>query len=263
MKISMFQDYFYCGGIEKVILDIKSNINKEYNIDILTMVNKSNENVVSLLDSDCRNFCKRVFLGIKKYKEYYKKNKYDIIHIHCYNAFGLIYAKIASKYCPNVILHAHNSDIDNDFFYIKHVINSLIKILFKSDKYLYIAVSDKCNKFCFNNKRAIIMPNSIDYQKYLSNEDEKIKYRNSFHIKKDEIVIGNIARFEKQKNHKFIIKIFDEILKINNHYKLVLIGTGTLKSLVSTVKYSTTEKRLSSCFLILEVRHKKEEQSWH
>ena len=36
-----------------------------------------------------------------------------------------------------------------------------------------------------------------------------------------------------------------------------------MKSLVSTVKYSTTEKRLSSCFLILEVRHKKEEQSWH
>ena len=51
-------------------------------------------------------------------------------------------------------------------------------------------------------------------------------------------IIGHVGRFNEQKNHFFLIKIFNEILKSNKEYHLVLIGDGNLKELIEkeTVK---------------------------
>ena len=250
----MFQDYFNKGGIEKVILDIKNYIGSDYNIDILSMVNKSSERIISLLDKDYKKLFIRSLKGLKKYKTFLKNNKnnYDIIHIHCYNAFGLIYAFFARKYFKKIILHAHSSDIDRDFLYIKHLINSIIKVLFRSNKYLYIAVSEECNAFCFNVNNCIVLPNGIDYSKYYFDNDERIKYRKKFNIKDKQIVIGHIGRFNEQKNHTFIIEIFNEINKIKNNYKLILIGEGVLKEKIGK---KIKELKLDSKVIILNNRN--------
>ena len=223
----MFLDYYNIGGIEKVINDLKLNLNN-YQIDILTFVNKSNnKTIISLLKKNYRNFFLRNILSLNKLKKYLKNNNYDIIHIHCYNAFGLIYARIASKYIKKVIIHAHNTNIDNDKFKIKLLINNLIKKIYKNNNYIYIAPTINCSKFCFN-KKSLIIPNSIDYNKYYQNNKDRIKYRNLFNIDKKDIVIGHIGRFESQKNHEFIIDIFNDINKLKNNYKLILIGEGNL-----------------------------------
>ena len=251
-KTLIFVDYFYIGGIEKVIKDIKDNLNILYDIDILSFVNKSNYDVKSLLNNNYRNFIIRNILGIFKFRKYLKNNKYDIIHIHCYNAFGLLYAKIAYKYNKNIILHAHNSNIDKDVLYIKHIINYIIKLLFKSNEYKYISVSEECNKFCFNNKNCIIIPNGMDYNKYKFDNEKRIKYRKLFNIKDNEIVIGHIGRFEYQKNHEFIIDLFNKINNINNNYKLILIGEGRLKD---KIKCKINKLNLDNKVIILDNRN--------
>ena len=250
-KILMFQDYFYMGGIEKIIFDIKNNLNSKYKIDILSMVNISNYNTKSLLNKNYRNFFTRNILGLFKLKKYLKNNQYDIIHINCYNSFGLIYAKISYKYNKNIILHAHNSNINKDILYIKHIINNIIKLLFKSNKYKYIAVSNECNKFCFNNNDCLIIPNGIDYNKYKFNERARIKYRKIFNISDNDIVIGHIGRFEYQKNHEFIMNIFKKINNINNNYRLILIGEGILKD---KIKCKISKLNLDNKVIILDNR---------
>lgn len=229
-KIMMFQDYYYVGGIEKVITDLKENLGNKYIIDIVSFVNKSDNYIVSLLTKKYRNFFIRNILGLSKLKTYLSKNNYDIIHIHCYNAFGLIYGYISKKYVKKIIIHAHNNGIDKDFFCIKKLINFAIKKLFNDDNYILISVSEDANKFCFDNKKTIILPNCIDYNKYLFNQKERNRYRKLFELSNKDIVIGHIGRFEKQKNHNFIIDVFNEILKINKNYKLILIGDGSLKN---------------------------------
>lgn len=69
-SILMFQDYFDNGGIEKIILDIKNNLDNKYKIDILSIVNKSDNNVISLVNKYYRSFLKRTILGIRKYKKF-------------------------------------------------------------------------------------------------------------------------------------------------------------------------------------------------
>ena len=244
-KVLMFQDYFGNGGIEKVIMNTKNNLNNKYQIDILSIVNKSNEKVISLVNKDYCSFFKRVIFGLRKYKNYVKLHQYNIIHIHCYNAFGLIYAKITSKYCKNIIVHAHGCSINNDFLHIKKIINSIIKKLFINNKYTYIAVSAEVNTFCFNYKDTIILSNGIDYSEYYFNNKYRVKYRKIYEIDDDTVVIGHIGRFSKQKNQEFVIKVFDEINRIKKNYKLFLIGEGDLKEkLRNKVKSLNLEEKI-------------------
>ena len=39
-----------------------------------------------------------------------------------------------------------------------------------------------------------------------------------------EFVVGHVGRFQKQKNHKFLLEIFKEILEKNEKARLVLVG---------------------------------------
>jgi glycosyltransferase involved in cell wall biosynthesis len=43
---------------------------------------------------------------------------------------------------------------------------------------------------------------------------------------KDEFVVGHVGRLSYQKNHKFLIKIFNELLKSEPNSLLILVGVG-------------------------------------
>lgn len=224
-KIALFLDYYNCGGIEKIIKSIEDNLKDDFEFETLTFVNMKNDDnsIKSLLNKDYKSFFLRNLFGIYKLKNYLKNNSFDIIHINCYNAFRMIYAAISKKYVKKVIVHAHNSSADGKF---KIIINSLIKKLFKDDSSTFVSCSLEAESFCFN-RRSIIIPNGIDYKKYSFNEDKRQIYRKEFGFE-DNIVIGNIGRFEKQKNHEFIIKVFNSIIKKDDRYRLVLVGEGIL-----------------------------------
>lgn len=81
-----------------------------------------------------------------------------------YNSVQLKLAHIASKYSNDVIVHAHNSNIDNDILKTKKIINKLYKVIYARD-YRYIAVSKEASLFCFGNKKSTIISNRVDYNK--------------------------------------------------------------------------------------------------
>lgn len=226
-KVAIFLDYYYIGGIEKIIENIYDNLKNKYNIDIISFVSK-NKNVKSLLNKEYTSFSIRNILGLNKLRKYFKNNKYDIVHINCYNSFGLIYAFMIRKYVKKIIIHAHNSNVDFDFLNIKKIINFLIKKIFNSNKYEFIAVSDEACKFCFNTNKYEIILNAIDYNKFYFNNKKRIEYRNKYNISEEKIVIGHIGRFVPQKNHNFLIDIFNELCKISDDYILILVGEGKL-----------------------------------
>ena len=246
-KILLFLDYYYYGGIEKVIENIKDNMHEKYKFNTLTFVNKAEKDEIeSLLKKDCRNFFKRNIFGLIKFKQYIKNNSFDIVHIHCYNAFGLIYANIARKYTKKVIIHSHNSQIDKDKLKIKHYINKKIQKMFSKNDYTYISCSKEAGYFCVA-RDTIVIPNGIDYSKYKPNEEQRKIYREKYNLSNN-IVIGNVGRFEEQKNHSFIIDVFYELQKINDKYCLVLVGEGTL---LKDIKEKVEKKNLKDKIIFI------------
>ena len=73
-----------------------------------------------------------------------------------------------------------------------------------------------------------IINNAIDINKYKYNKNTRIKIRDELKIN-DKFVIGHIGRFCFQKNHDFLVDVFNEVQKIEKEAVLLLIGEGELE----------------------------------
>ena len=81
-----------------------------------------------------------------------------------------------------------------------------------------IAHSHNTSKFSF-------IPNAIEVDKFLYNEKIRAEKRQELDIQ-NQFVVGHIGRLSYQKNHKLLIKIFDELQRKLPESLLLLVGVG-------------------------------------
>ena len=161
----------------------------------------------------------------KYMKELFKKHpEYKIIH--CQNEAMGFPALYAAKKCgiPVRIAHSHNTVTRKDF---KWPIKIAYKYLLRTVATDYVACSHAAGKYLFG-KDVKVINNAIDSQKFIYNEEIRKKIRKKYNLE-DKFVIGHVGRFEPQKNHEFLIKLFNEYQKKDSNAVLLLIGTGLLE----------------------------------
>ena len=158
----------------------------------------------------------------KKLNTFFMENNYDYIHVHqdCMSSIVLKYA-----YKNNIrirIAHSHNANQDKNLKYI-------IKLLYKKFIPKYATHLFACGKeagdWMFGNSRYFIVNNAIDAGKYRFNIEVRNKMRKKLNLS-NQLVIVHVGRFNHQKNHPFLIDIFNELNKLNNNVVLFLIGDG-------------------------------------
>ena len=72
--------------------------------------------------------------------------------------------------------------------------------------------------------RFVQMNNAIDARQYVFCPQTRQRMRQALGIGADQLVIGHVGRFDPQKNHKFIIDIFQAVRQQNSKAVLLLIG---------------------------------------
>ena len=92
--------------------------------------------------------------------------------------------------------------------------------------------------------------NAIDLKQFKFNEQMRIKLRKELGLENC-FVIGHVGRFMQQKNHCFLIDIFNELLQHKQDARLLLIGDGPLKS---TVEEKVKKLELTEKVIFLGVR---------
>lgn len=152
-------------------------------------------------------------------------NEYKVVHGHMHS-LGAIYLYCAKvNGIPVRIAHAHNNSTSND---IKKPIKEIMTKYYKKSANILFACSRVAGKYMFGDSEFRIINNAIDTDKFISDNEIRNKIRTELGIK-DKFVIGHVGRFELQKNHKFLIDIFNEYRKKNNDAVLVLVGKGSLE----------------------------------
>src|SRR5699024_12413484 len=73
-----------------------------------------------------------------------------------------------------------------------------------------------------------VFNNGIDLEKFKYNEQVRKEYRKKLRLE-NKFVIGHIGRFNMQKNHHFLLQVFNELQKKRSNSILLLIGDGELK----------------------------------
>lgn len=167
----------------------------------------------------------------KALKRVLKEGNYKIIHsnINTLSVFSLFAAKCAGV--PVRIAHSHSTT--NKKEKKKNLMKQILRPFSKVFATDYMCCSELAGRWLFGNKEydkgnIYLLNNAIDLDKFKYNESLRKKKRKELGIKDDTLVIGHIGRFVAQKNHDFLIDIFNEIHKKNNNSILLLAGQGPL-----------------------------------
>ena len=167
----------------------------------------------------------------KELKKVLKEGNYKIIHsnINTLSVFSLFAAKCAGV--PVRIAHSHSTT--NKKEKKKNLMKQILRPFSKVFATDYMCCSELAGRWLFGNKEydkgnVYLLNNAIDLDKFKYNESLRKKKRKELGIKDDALVIGHIGRFVAQKNHDYLIDIFNEIHKKNNNSILLLAGQGPL-----------------------------------
>ncbi len=173
----------------------------------------------------------KVFKYIKELKKVFKENNYKIVHSHIntLSVFPLYAAKKAGVKVRIVHSHSTTNKKEKKKNLMKQVLRPLSKI-YATD---YFACSELAGRWLFGNKiydegKVFILNNAIDVENFAYNEKIRKEKRKELKIKDSTLVIGHIGRFVAQKNHTFLIDIFNEVHKKNKDSILLLVGQGPL-----------------------------------
>lgn len=156
-------------------------------------------------------------------RKFFKEHpEYKIVHSHIdtMSYLPLLAAKKAG--IPIRIAHSHNTSLDRDF---KYLLKQYFRFRINSVCTHRLACGEEAGKFLFGNQEFKVIPNAIDAEKFYFNEELRYKKRKELCLE-DKFVVGHVGRLSYQKNHKFLIEIFNELLKKEPDSILLLVGVG-------------------------------------
>ena len=236
IRIAQVMGKWLGGGVEAVIMNYYRNIDKsKIQFDFIC-----DSDSTDIPYEEIEALGGRVILcpPYQKALEYHKELKrilkngnYKIVHSHIntLSVFSLWAAKSAG--IPIRIAHSHSTT--NKKEKKKDLLKKLLKPFSKMFATDYMCCSELSGRWLFGNKEydkgnVYLLNNAIDLDKFKYDEEIRNKKRNELKIEKDTFVIGHIGRFVEQKNHRFLIDVFNEITKKNENSLLLLAGQGPL-----------------------------------
>ena len=159
-----------------------------------------------------------------------RREKYKYVLRITSSAMGFMDLKIAKKAGAKICSARSSNSNDGKSIKAKaaHVLG---KLLYRKYADVKIAPSDLAAKYTFGKKayrrgEVHILHNALDL-----NFDEQTRnhIRKEFSISDNVKIIGHVGRFMSQKNHSFLLDIFNEIHKQNQNTVLMLVGKGELE----------------------------------
>ena len=224
------------SGMMSVILNYHKFIDKskvQFDYLYFNEIQQNHMNTIHSLGGKtyCMGFPNLSVSYQKKINKFFSCHEGEYLAIHCHPIFAAnIFAKSAKKYgIKHIIAHSHLTKFsEKRISALRNYILSMFIRCFATD---FIACSKEATRLFGNfvkEKDCFILHNAIDSYKYIYNSEQRNIIRSLFNISEDETVIGHIGRFSKEKNHSFLIDIFNEYIKLNPNSRLLLVGDGDL-----------------------------------
>lgn len=226
------------AGAETMIMNIFRNIDRtKIEFDFLYLSDKVGDyeeeiinlggKIYKLPEPEKQGRIKNFF---EIYKIIKKNGPYSAIHSHImfYNGFINLIAYLTKV--RTRISHSHSSNDIKKESVIRRIYIFFSRCLIKIFSNVKIACGQEAGIYLYGKKQKfIILKNGIDLDKYkkVTKEDVEVLKR-KLEIKKDELVIGHVGRFEKVKNQEYFIELAKAAKKLKINFKIVLVGNGSM-----------------------------------
>lgn len=183
------------------------------------------------------------FSYCKAWKQFISEHpEIRIVHGHM-TSTASIYLPIVHKKGVFTIAHSRNAGVDKG---IKGKLTKFLRRNLKEKCDRCFACSKLAGEAVFGREameqgNVTIIPNAIDAARFIFDPEVRRQKREELHIQTKEFLIGEVGRFDPQKNQKYAVEILAECRKKNFPAKLILIGEGPL---METVRQQVEELRL-------------------
>lgn len=241
-KVKVLQVVFgmHYGGTEAFILNTWNNIDKDkFSFDYLYFTKKECPRDYELLSNNAKIYRVVEPKIVNKLVFFYqifkviKKNQIDIIHSHVNELNSLVSFAAFLAGARVRISHMHFPFAYDDLGFIKKLYRRIqVKSIELFSTNILYCSKPTFDTYQFTTKifsKSKLLNNTIDIKKFSEQSLNLNKIRSEFEVPIDYKVITNISRFDKSKNQKFIVEVFQEMLKIDNQLILLLGGDGILK----------------------------------
>lgn len=156
---------------------------------------------------------------------------YDVVHVNMLSAVNLLPVLFSQNtYAKRIVAHAHNSGLPRGGMKkaAHYVLKPLIPLLTKE----WMACSPEAAEWLFgkhNVPKVRIMNNAIDFERFRFNSEVRKRMRKQYGLDESIPVIGHVGRFNEEKNHQFLLRIFQQVKRLKPDAMLLLVGAGPLQ----------------------------------
>lgn len=248
------------GGAETFLMKLYRNMDRSlYQMDFAVNVKESafyDEEILTMggkihyippKTKDLKGFTKGLYNLVKD-------EKYQYVLRVTSNSIGF-YDLLVAKKAGVKVCAARSSNSSDGGRVLVRVVNRLARLLFLRYVDVMIAPSDLAAEYTFGKRmvkkgKVHFLKNAINLNEFSYSEDFRKEIRQELGLK-DEFLIGHIGRFAEQKNHRFLIDIFEKVLKDIPEAKLLLVGEGELRK---DIERYVSEKNIQDSVIFAGIR---------
>ena len=227
------------GGAETFLMKVYRNLDKsKYQLDFCINVKEKcyyEDEILGMggkiyrippKSEDLKAFKKQLTKTIQE-------NKYDKVLRITSSAMGFMDLKIAKKAGASRCCVRSSNASDGNSLKAK-ICHRLGRVLYSKYADIKIAPSDLAAKYTFGQKaynsgEVNILHNGVDLDVYKYYTRHREVLRKEFSVSPETKLVGHVGRFDEQKNHMFLLEVFQKIHKRDTNTKLLLVGEGKLK----------------------------------
>ncbi len=229
------------GGVETWLMHVLRHIDRErFQMDFLVHTDEP-----AAYDDEIRALGSRIIpcLAPNRPWQYARtlrrilrdEGSYDVVHSHVHHFSGLVLAVARTAGVPVRIAHSHNDTSREQAAarLQRRAYYRAMRRLIVATSTLRLAASREAERALFGERRAgderqQVLYYGIDLAPFTQEVDgEALRAR--LGIPPGRRVIGHVGRFALQKNHAFLIRVFNEVVARDPNTHLVLVGEGPLR----------------------------------
>lgn len=226
------------GGAETMCMNLYRNIDRrKIQFDFLVYYQERGdyEDEIVSLGGRVYKIChpSDLLRHIKESRQFFKVHKeYKIVHNHIQSNGCVICREAKKAGVKTIIYHSHSASLPiltpNVKLTIRRLRNAFLNKVAIDNSTSFFACGEAAANIFGERYPVTIIRNAINIEQYKFDQDVRYNIRKKNKCL-DKLIIGQVGRFDVNKNQMFSIKVFQQLINRIQNAELWLIGDGAKK----------------------------------
>ena len=235
------------SGVMRVIMNYYTNMNRQHvQFDFLYFIESEDSYADEIHAMGGRSYyIPKPGISLKAWRAlvcFFQQHgaAYQWLHNHESYLTVFLYPLAKIYGIRNIAVHAHLTQYSDRK--LSALRNQILCLPLKFLPIQKVACSKAAADFLYGSSRNVyIMRNMVDARQYAYDETKRLEIHRRLNMADEIFVIGHVGRFEPQKNHRFLIELFEQFYHTVPDSRLLLVGSGVLEQ---EIKDLVLEKKL-------------------